>query len=406
MGSGLRRLVTVAVGLTAVVAGSVAPAVLAPDVASAASGDFYQAPSPFPPGQSGAIIRTQAATVVATALTATTTTVMYHSRDAQDNDIAVTGTVFSPLAPWLGSGPRPWVDLVVGTQGLGPRCAPSKQFVATTEQELQPVEALLAHGWGVVVSDYEGYTTGATPTYVAGVSEAHTVLDMARAAGAVPGTRITSATPWATMGYSQGGGGSGWAASLAPSYAPEIKLITDVSGGVPADVRNVAEFLDGSAVGEGLQLYALIGLQQAYPGQFPLDDSLSVTGKATEVALKTQCVVQTLLSYPLKRFSDFSTGQTIQQFDAQPSVAAVYAQNNLIARPAPAVPVFQYHAALDEIIPIAQARALNQAWCAQGVRTVFSLVPGDHVAGETAGLLPSIAWLADRFAGHPAPSTC
>ncbi len=32
--------------------------------------------------------------------------------------------------------------------------------------------------------------------------------------------------------------------------------------------------------------------------------------------------------------------------------------------------------------------------------------PGDHVAGETAGLLPAIAWLADRFAGHqyPAPA--
>jgi hypothetical protein len=116
--------------------------------------------------------------------------------------------------------------------------------------------------------------------------------------------------------------------------------------------------------------------------------------------------VQTLLSYPLKRFSDFSTGQTIEQFDAQPTVAAIYAQNNLITRPAPTVPVFQYHAATDEIIPIGQAQALNQAWCAHGVRTVFSLVPGDHVAGETAGLLPSIAWLADRFAGHPAASTC
>ncbi len=405
---GLRRLVTVAVGLIAVVAASVAPAVLAPDVASAASGDFYRAPSSLPPGQPGAIIRSQPATVVATALTATTTTVMYHSRDAQDHDIAVTGTVFSPLAAWPGSGPRPWVDFAVGTQGLGPQCAPSKQFVATTEQELEPVEALLSHGWGVVVSDYEGYTTGVTPTYVAGVSEAHTVLDMARAARAVPGTQITSATPWATMGYSQGGGGSGWAASPAPSYAPEIKLITDVSGGVPADVRTVAESLDGSAVGEGFQLYALIGLQQAYPGQFPLDDSLSVTGKATEAALKTQCITQTMASYPFKRFSDFSTGQTIQQFDAQPTVVAVYAQDNLITQPAPTVPVFQYHAATDEIIPIAQAQAqaLNQAWCAQGVRTVFSIVPGDHVAGETAGLLPSIAWLADRFAGHPTPSTC
>lgn len=185
---------------------------------SAGPADFYQAPSPLPAGQPGMVIRTQPAPVLATALTATATTLMYHSRDAQNTDIAVTGTVFTPTLPWLGGGARPWVDLAVGTQGLGQQCAPSKQFVADTEQELEPVESLLANGWGVAVSDYEGYTTGATPTYVAGVSEAHTVLDMARAA-AVPGTGISASTRWATMGYSQGGGASSWAATLAPSYA-------------------------------------------------------------------------------------------------------------------------------------------------------------------------------------------
>lgn len=396
-----RSAATIAVGLA-----TLAAAVLASPVASAASVDFYLAPSPLPAGAAGQIIRTQPAVGLATALTANATTVMYHSRDAHDSDIAVTGTVFTPTLPWLGAGTRPWVDLAVGTQGLAPQCAPSKQFVASTEQELEPVELLLAQGWGVAVSDYEGYTTGATPTYVAGVSEAHTVLDMARAAGALSGTGISAATRWATMGYSQGGGASSWAASLAPSYAPDLNLITDVSGGVPADVQNVAESLDGSLIGEGLQLYALIGLQQAYPGQFPLDASLSATGKATEATLKTQCVVQTLASFPLRRFSDFSTGQTIQQFDAHTDVAGVYAENDLITQPAPKVSVFQYHAAVDEIVPIGQAQTLHQAWCAAGVHTVFTVVPGDHVAGETAGLPAALAWLSDRFAGLPAPTAC
>ena len=58
------------------------------------------------------------------------------------------GTVFTPTLPWLGAGCRPCVDLAVGTQGLGKQCAASKQFVADTEQELEPVEALLANGWG------------------------------------------------------------------------------------------------------------------------------------------------------------------------------------------------------------------------------------------------------------------
>lgn len=385
---------------------TLAAAVVSPTAASAAPADFYQAPSPLPAGQPGAVVRTRPAMVLATALTATATTVMYHSRDAHNADIAVTGTVFTPRLPWLGGGSRPWVDLAVGTQGLGQQCAPSKQFVANTEQELEPVEALLANGWGVAVSDYEGYTTGATPTYVAGVSEAHTVLDMARAAAAVPGTGITVATRWATMGYSQGGGASSWAASLAPSYAPDLTLVTDVSGGVPADIQNVAESLDGSLIGEGLQLYALIGLQQAYPDRFPLENSLSAVGKATETALKTQCVVQTLASFPLKKFSDYSTGETIHQFDTRPDVAAVYAENNLITRPAPAIPMLQYHALLDEIIPIGQARSLNHTWCTHGARTVFTVVPGDHITGETTGLPTAITWLSNRFAARPAPTTC
>jgi hypothetical protein len=399
-----RSVVNIVVGLA-----TLAVAVLASPAASAAPttpADFYLAPSPLPAGAPGQVIRTRPAAVLATALTANATTVMYHSRDAHDADIAVTGTVFTPTLPWLGTGSRPWVDLAVGTQGLGPQCAPSKQFVASTEQELEPVELLLAQGWGVAVSDYEGYLTGATPTYIAGVSEAHTVLDMARAAGALPGTGISAATRWATMGYSQGGGASGWAVSLAPSYAPDLTLITDVSGGVPADIQNVAESLDGSLIGEGLQLYALIGLQQAYPNRFPLDASLSAAGKATEVALTTQCVVETLASFPLQTFSDFSTGQTIQQFDAQTDVAGVYAENNLITRPAPRVSVFQYHAAADEIVPIGQAQGLHQTWCAAGVRTVFTVVPGDHIAGETAGLPAALAWLSDRFAGLPAPTAC
>lgn len=358
---------------------------LSPSMTAATAGDFYQAPSPLPAGAPGALIRTQPAPVLLLPI-ARATTVMYHSRSAQNDDIAVTGTVFTPTLPWLGLGPRPWVNLAVGTQGLGPQCAPSKQFVAGTEQELEPVAAILARGWGVAVSDYEGYTTGSTPTYVTGLSEAHTVLDMARAARALPGTGITSATPWATMGYSQGGNASGWAASLAPSYAPEINLITDVSGGVPADVRNVAESLDGN-IGAGLLLYALVGFQQAYPGRFPLDPVLNESGRNAVAAVKTQCVVQTLASFPFTRFSQFSQGgETLLQFNARPDVTSVYAENHLISRPAPTVPILQYHGLADEIIPIAQARALHDTWCAQGARAVFTLVVGDHVAGETAGL--------------------
>jgi hypothetical protein len=391
-------------GVVSLCAPVLAALLLLPPMAAVAADDFYTAPSPLAIGAPGALIRTQPAPVLLAGVRATT--VMYHSRTAHNDDVAVTGTVFTPTAPWTGAGPRPWVDLAVGTQGLGPQCAPSKQFVANTESEIEPVAAALTRGWGVAVSDYEGYTSGSTPTYVAGLSEGHTVLDMARAARALAGTGISSATPWATMGYSQGGGASSWAASLAPSYAPDINLITDVSGGVPADVRNVAESLDGN-VGAGLMLDALVGLQQADPERFPLDPTLNETGRAAVATVKTQCVVQTLASFPFSRFSQFSQGsETIQQFDARPDVASVFAENNLGDRPAPTVPILQYHGVADEIVPLGQARALHDQWCAKGARAVFTLVAGDHIAAETAGLPAAIGWLSDRFAGLPAPTGC
>ncbi|MEU4674865.1 lipase, partial [Amycolatopsis sp. NPDC023774] len=69
-------------GLTALMA-----AMLSPTGASAAPADFYQAPSPLPAGRPGAVVRTEPAAVLATALTATATTVMYHSRDARGADV-------------------------------------------------------------------------------------------------------------------------------------------------------------------------------------------------------------------------------------------------------------------------------------------------------------------------------
>ena len=206
------------------------------------------------------------------------------------------------------------------------------------------------------------------------------------------------------MGYSQGGSAAGWATALAPSYAPEIKLIATVAGGVPADARNVAESLDGT-LAAGLQFYALIGFQQAYPGRFPLDAALNDAGRAAVATLKTQSVTDTLAGFPFTTFSDLSTGETIQQFDARPDVAAVYAANNLADQPAPRVPVYQYHAAADEIVPIAQARALFDTWHAHGVRVSFTVVPGDHVLGETAGLPGAVAWLDARFANLPLPAS-
>jgi cephalosporin-C deacetylase-like acetyl esterase len=149
---------------------------------------------------------------------------MYRSTDTHDRPIAITGTVVTPTTPWSGMGQRPIVSYAVGTQGVGDDCAPSKSMAARFEYEGPFIAGLLARGYGVVVTDYEGLGTPVVHTYVNRASQGHAVLDAIRAAQRLPEASLPDAGPVAIAGYSQGGGASASAAELQPRDAPELKL--------------------------------------------------------------------------------------------------------------------------------------------------------------------------------------
>jgi Secretory lipase len=107
------------------------------------------------------------------------------------------------------------------------------------------------------------YTNGSTPEYLAGPSEAHSVLDIVRAAQQVPGSGLGASAPVAIWGCSQGGQPAGWAAELAGSYAPEEDVVGTAAGGVPADLTKIAELSEGG-VATALGLDSFVGLRQAH----------------------------------------------------------------------------------------------------------------------------------------------
>lgn len=375
---------------------------------AATAGDFYTTPSPLPNGKPGQLIRSEPTTVDlgGTAPATDAWTVMYHSRDAAGHDVPVTGTVLTPATAWAGTGPRPWVTFTPGTQGLGPQCAPSKQLSAGTEYEASSISLALQKGWGVVVTDYSGYTTGATPSYTVGPDMGHAALDIVRAAEQVPGAGLDPAAPLAAWGYSQGGGASAWASALQPAYAPELHLVADASGGVPADPKAVGDSLDGN-VGAGFLLDALIGNQVTYGQQWPFTSELNADGRAAVATIEGQCVSDALTTFAFKHMdSYFAPGYSFAAFEAQPGVVQVTAANQLADQPAPRVPVYQYHSAADEIVPLAQAAALHQTWCQEGVRTRLDLYPGDHVSGDSEGAPAAVQWVDDVFSGRPILTAC
>ncbi|SDD99370.1 lipase family protein [Actinokineospora iranica] len=385
----------VAVATAAVLAVPSGPATAA-DIPVGPSGEaFYTPPAPLSGAPGDPIWYRPAAVSVAESNQATAHTVLYRSVGATGEDIAVSGTVFVPKAPY--DGVRPIVGLAPGTQGIGDKCAPSKAFVAGTEYEALAVGELLKRGWAVAVTDYEGLGTPGDHTYVVGRSEGHALLDVVRAATRLPATGLRPGGKVALTGYSQGGGGAAWAAERQPEYAPELNLVGVAAGGVPADLTAVAKTLDGS-FGFGLLMFAAVGLDAAYP-ELNLAGYLNAAGK-TEFADRERCVGD-IAAFAFRRISDYTTRNPLLDQGWQRRLA----ENRLGSRP-PTAPVFLYHGVLDELVPFGQADALRREYCAKGVAVKWNVYIGEHLTTFLTGRGDAFTFLADRFAGKPAPRGC
>ncbi|WP_236790524.1 lipase family protein [Amycolatopsis sp. GM8] len=376
----------------------------------AGAADFYTPPSPLPGGSAGDIIRHQASTffldpVKLLPAPAKVQRIMYRSTDTHGDAIAVTGTVLTPTAPWTGPGVRPLISYAAGTQGLGDQCAPSKALAAGQEYEGPFLSGLLARGYGVVITDYEGLGTPGVHTYVNRKAEGYAVLDAIRAAQRLPEAGLPSDGPVAIAGYSQGGGASAAAAELQPAYAPELKLKGAYAGAPPADLAAVAQNLDGHYA-VGFLLFAVASMNYAYP-ELNITSVLNAKGKALEAQVENECTGDAILDHAFTRTADLTTdGRPITAYLGEEPFASVVAEQQ-IGRTAPAAPVLVAHSALDDIVPFPQGRTMARDWCAEGATVQFdTLAAPTHVGGALAAYPDAFAWLDARLHGAPAPDNC
>ncbi|CAH0351492.1 lipase family protein [Aquabacterium sp. CECT 9606] len=368
---------------------------------------FYTAPSSATSGVHGDLIsyRTTTVNLGANAPATKAWAVMYKSTDSLGAANVVTGTVLVPTTAWSGTGTRPTVSYAVGTHGLAQNCAPSLQMVGGSDYEAANIAAALKAGYAVLVSDYQGYTTGSTPTYLAGASQGNAVLDIVRAATQIPFGGISATTQTAVWGYSQGGQSAAWAAQRHASYAPTVNLVGVAAGGVPADFLRTAKYLDGSA-GASFLFGGVIGLAQQYPTAIPLDTLANAAGQAAIAKGKTQCVFESLFELMNDNLSEYTTGnQTLDQLTAIPAINATLKAQDLGGDKV-SVPLYQYHGKADEFIPIDQAVVLKKAYCSKFSNVSFDVYPSEHIVTQFQAAPTVLTWLGERFAGKAATSTC
>jgi len=372
------------------------------------SDPFYAQPDPMPDGLSGTILDSRAVTFtpfLGIPLPNPAWQLKYLSSDTFGQPIAAIATVVRPLVP-SAIGPV-LLSYQSAEDSLGNHCAPSHTLTGSTANGNTQAESaaylpgLYALGWTVVVPDHEGPYS----VYGVGTLEGQITLDGIRAAESfaplgLPG----SATRVAMWGYSGGALATAWAASLQPSYAPELNVVGVASGGTPADLKSAAEAFD-SGLGNAffsLGFSAVIGINRVYTDLVP-DSILNDKGRAAVAALKDGCVGMTGDGSPAPtgHFADYVT---IADPLNSPAALATYPKIDLPQRGrTPTAEVYVYHSQLDELIPIAGTDAMVQAWCTDGAKVhYYRGITGEHVSFAVTGGPDALLFLASRFAASPA----
>jgi pimeloyl-ACP methyl ester carboxylesterase len=328
-----------------------------PEIFTGALEDFYVVPDPLPRGRPGDLIRIQQ---VSEANGHVTLRIMYHSRDAQDHDRAVTGIVTYPTAPPPKRG-WPVISTAHGTTGLASQCAPSR-FGGE------------APGWGVdgvwVMTDYIGLgPVGELHPYLSKTAEGNAVIDAVRAVRRLPDAH--AGKRWVSIGHSQGGHGAIAAAELAHEHAPELKLVGTVALAPGAMFDRVYGGID-PIVTTILTLMGLYGRPSEHP---EIDVTDYVTPAAHRVAasvVETGCLDEiTEALIPVALAGAF----TADPRTTEPARSIILGNDvgNVAVKKAP---LFLASGTLDDRVVIERVRDLFDRLCANGQVTEFVVVEG------------------------------
>jgi pimeloyl-ACP methyl ester carboxylesterase len=320
--------------------------------------------------------------------------VLYRSTSAVGEPTAVSGAILVP--PGRARGPRPLIGYAVGTHGIGDSVAPSRLLPRGLEWEAGLIAMLLARGWAVAITDYQGLGTPGDHTYMVGRALGPNVLDVMRAARELVPTELPVQGPAAIIGYSEGGAAAAWAAQLQPDYAPDVPLVGVAAGAAAANVETAGPSLEGSFFSFFIA-YGGIGYAAAYP-ELELDPYLTPLARGNIAAMRESSVLQAMLRGPrFMRASDLTDPNVLEL----PEWRVRLGENRLGDMP-PAAPVLLHHARRDQIVSFEQSVNLRDDWQSIGADVSLHVTRGgvDHISGAVAGTPVALDWISKRLNGH------
>jgi predicted esterase len=207
---------------------------------------FYQPPRQLPK-QHGRLIWQRKTGKKPLTAAAGTRRVLYTSKTLAGKMTAVSGTVSFPKGKPPAGG-WPVITYAHGTTGIADKCAPSRNLFAgpalTYVNYVYPeINAWLKAGYAVLQTDYQGLGGPGVHPYLVGVPEGRSVLDIVRASRSFRFFPKLS-NRYLIAGHSQGGHAALFAAGLAASWTPEIKLQGTVAYAPASQLEEQAKLLN------------------------------------------------------------------------------------------------------------------------------------------------------------------
>lgn len=270
----------------------------------------------------------------------------------------------------------------------------------------------LQNGWYVHIPDHEG-PKGA---FCVGPLAGKAALNSIRAA--LKTENLTGIDPDAEVvmwGYSGGTIPTGWAASMQPEYAPELKknLIGAAVGGWVVNVTATAEATEGT-IFAGLVPSAIAGIVAEYPflRKIVYDELPEVAINVFE-GVKQMCIVPSLAGFMYTKFFTGKHRWVRDGYDVlrKPEVTKIINEVSLGLNDnvtAPEIPFYIYHSKKDDVVPFKPALKAFEKLCKPGAGSIelHTMEKPNHIMGLVEGAASAFQWIEGRFNGTQPVKGC
>ncbi|MBS9477062.1 alpha/beta fold hydrolase [Ancylobacter sp. VKM B-3255] len=328
--------------------------------------------------------------------------ILYRSSTSRNTPVIVSGLVMIPDGPAPAAG-RPVVSWGHGTTGVANDCAPSLNADRAMGETLG-LKPLLREGYVVVSTDYPGLGSPGVHPYLDGISAARAMIDAVRAVRQL--ARAHAGSRYAAWGFSQGGHGALFVASIAKSYAPELTLVGSAAASAPTQLRRLLRADAQTPAGRVIAAYAIWSWQRFYGApvaEIADAKTMSVIDGVARVcslnALENLQLGLDSLAFPHSGF-----------LKSEPSDSTIWgrliAKNSAPETPRD-VPLLILQGGVDQIVEAPITRRYVKRLCESGRRVTYVEMAGvDHGTAARRGADMAVKWLTDRFSGQPAASNC